>query len=431
VAVVSLLLSRETTPISDTMCFRTWNDLIISLPNKTVKWCCKTIETPQQRKDTTFDLNILETQGLNFLLNHPVVTNRKSELSTGIQCTDCSDCWESEAESGASTRTISSRDNKFLMDQNLDITKDLVQYIEIELTNKCNMACNYCWEGLSTRWQKETGIRFPDTDDAIFDKVLELLNQYWEQTLKDKEIITFSILGGEPFFTNHMYKFIEEFIVNINDTARESQQIILTVTTNSNFPKHKYNKFIELVKRTPNIRYEMQISGEALGKKSELIRWGLDFNKWDRNVDLFFEQSQQIPNLILGFAPAHNSLSLPYFKDFLVYLNEKISKFNYSDEILMHHNWVQQPDWMSLLALDPKHAEAVQEQIDYLDLMPGIFGNGGKRRYITILKSMKAIVEAEVSKERRQEANKQFKILEKRRKISFSEHFPHYHELIE
>ena len=108
----------------------------------------------------------------------------------------------------------------------------------------------------------------------------------------------------------------------------------------------------------------MQLSGEALGRKSELIRWGLDFKKWDDNLDLFFQQAKEVDNLILGFGCAHNSLSLPYFKDFLVYLNDKINKFDFQDTgIIMHSNWVDNPEHLAVSALDPKHAEEIQEQI--------------------------------------------------------------------
>ena len=100
---------------------------------------------------------------------------------------------------------------------------DNFKFIEIELTNKCNMACAYCWAGSSTRWQKEIGQRFPDTDDAMFDKLLVILNDYWLKALKGKHHVNFSLLGGEPFFTDHMYKFIEDFMVNINDTKRKEQ----------------------------------------------------------------------------------------------------------------------------------------------------------------------------------------------------------------
>lgn len=414
---------------ADTMCFKTWNDLIISLPNKTVNWCCKTELTEDQRAEVTFDLDILEAKGLDFLLNHPTLQKRKYELSNGIQSADCSGCWKSEEASGTSTRTEHIRKNNPLFNKKLDLSSDLFQFVELELTNKCNMACAYCWEGQSSRWQKETGRRFPDTEDAIFEKVLQLLNEWWNSTLKHKDFITFSLLGGEPFFTNHMYQFIEEFIVNINDTITDGQEVVLVVTTNLNFPKHKYDKFIELVKRTPNIRYEMQLSGEALGKRSELIRWGLDFDKWNQNVDSFFKQSKETKNLILGFGCAHNSLSLPYFKDFLIYLNEKINKFDYDKEIIMHHNRVQDPLWLSVLGLDPSHTNTIQEQIDYFIDMSGTFDD--KQGYISVLRDMKSMVSGKVSTEAKQLAKKQFEILEKRRKISFSDHFPHYHELIE
>ena len=217
-------------------------------------------------------------------------------------------------------------------------------------------------------------------------------------------------------------------MVNINDTKREEQIVVITVTTNLNFPRHKFDKFIELVKRTPNIRYEMQLSGEALGRKSELIRWGLDFNKWDDNLNLFFKQAKEIDNLILGFGCAHNSLSLPYFKDFLVHLNDKITQFEFDKDIIMHQNWVDNPEHLAVSALDPKHAGKIDEQIDYFKNMPGNFVN--KQKYVSLMRTIKALVESEVPENTKKSAEFQFKKLEDRRKISFAEHFPHYSELI-
>ena len=63
----------------------------------------------------------------------------------------------------------------------------------------------------------------------------------------------------------------------------------------------------------------------------------MSHNTW-LNLDLFFEKSKDIDNLIIGFGCAHNSLSLPYFKDFLVYLNDKINKYEYDKTILFYRN---------------------------------------------------------------------------------------------
>ena len=430
--------------LEQSMCFKTWNDIIISLPRKNVKWCCKTVMNKNDEDATTFTLDTLTE---DFLFNHPVLQRRKWELSGGTRSEDCTFCWKSEDAGGRSVRTEYTKNYDFHMKR--DLRKSLqhpkkriayhqkmrrfdnMKFIEIELTNKCNMACVYCWGGSSTRWQKELGQRFPDTEDLIFDKVIKILNSYWDHSLKDREHVNFSLLGGEPFFTEHMYKFIEEFMVNINDKMdpKSEQRVVITVTTNMNFPRHKFDRFIELVKRTPNITYDMQISGEAIGKRSEIIRWGLIWDTWDKNLDLFFEKGKELPNLLVGFGCAHNSLSLPYFKDFLIYLDDKLKLHNYKNKIHMHSNWVDNPAHLSVSALEPHHAKAIDEQIDFLNSMEVDMYQ--KEKYMSLMETMKSIVESPVDPNIKGEAWIQFKKLEDRRKISFAEHFPHYHELIE
>jgi sulfatase maturation enzyme AslB (radical SAM superfamily) len=445
-------ITKSTTPINpnihnlkNTMCFKTWNDLIISLPQRTVKWCCKTKLTPEQDKQVTFDLDILERDGLDFFINHPVLAQRKYDLSGGTRSPDCIGCWRSEDVSDRSVRTEYTRNFDPLWIHRLEKTdnhpKKAVQFnqelqdydgfrfIELELTNKCNMACVYCWEGSSTRWQKETGNRMPDTDDAIFNKVIDLLNEYWEGDLGKHDYVNFSLLGGEPFFTDHMYQFLEEFVVNLNDTKRKEQVILITVTTNLNFPSHKFDKFIELVKRTPNIIYMMQLSNESVGRRSEIVRWGLNWDTWDKNLDAFFVQAKENKNLSMGFGCAHNSLSYPYFKEYLEYINEKVIQHEYTREITMHTNWVDNPEYLSVRMINPDMEYIAQEIIDYFE-NEFTANVRQKAKYINVLKTLKSHVLAEVDEYHKKEAYKSFEGLEKRRNISFVEHFPHYNDLI-
>jgi len=431
--------------LSKTMCFKTWNDMIISLPQRTVKWCCKTQYTEEQQKQLTFDLDILEKEGLDFFVNNPILTQRKYELSGGTRSDDCVGCWKTEDASGSSVRTEYTKNFEILWKRRLEKAAhhpkkaiqfhqemqqhDGFRFIELELTNKCNMACAYCWEGSSTRWQKETGNRMPDTDDAIFSKVIELLNEYWEGDLGKNNYVNFSLLGGEPFFTNHMYEFLEDFIVNLNDTKRTEQRIVVTVTTNLNFPKHKFDKFMELVKRTPNIQYQMQLSNEAVGKRSELIRWGLNWNTWDNNLDAFFTESKKHKNLILGFGCAHNSLSYPYFKEYLKYINEKVIQHDFQRTLIFHTNWVDNPNHLAVNMIDPNMSDVAQEIIDYFEneFTANVYQ---KSKYTNVLRTLKRHVESTASDEDKENAFKQFKILEDRRKISFVEQFPHYNSIV-
>ena len=430
--------------MKNTMCFKTWNDLIISLPNRTIKWCCKTQTPPEYDEALKFDLDILEEQGLDFFVNHPVLKQRKYDLSGGTRSPDCAGCWKSEDISGESVRTTYNNQyqpmwkRRFEMSQNhpkksiqfhQEMQKhDGFNFIELELTNKCNMACVYCWEGLSSRWQKEVGRHHPDTDDKIFDKVIELLKEYWHSSLNHHQKVNFSLLGGEPFFSNHMFKFIEDFVIEINDTKKDFKEVEITVTTNLNFPKSKFNKFLKLVERTPNITYNMQLSGEAVGKRSEYIRWGLNWDNWMQNIDAFFINSKRLNNLVVGFGCAHNSLSFLYFKEWLELIENKVIEHDFKRPIYMHHNWVDNPFPLSVAMIDSKHLDTIDDIINYYDNMQAKIVP--KSRYRSLLETLRSHVASDVSDNDKEDAFRYFDTLEQRRNISFSDVFPHFSELI-
>ena len=411
----------------DTMCYKTWNDIIISLPKKTVSWCCKTNLTAQQTKETTFDLDILSTQGIDFLFNHPILQKRKNDLATGVRCPDCHVCWESEDRSGQSHRTLYTKtyESKESFTGEFDYDTPAT-FIELELTNKCNLACVYCGPQLSSRWQKELKQRHPDTEDEIFHKVMELFTEYCNTKLTNEPYINISLLGGEPFFTDHMYIFLEylsKFHVN------PEQEVTVTITTGMAFPEKKFTKFIELIERTPNIIYIMQLSGEAIDERAELIRWGMDFKTWNNNLDMFLTESARLKNLVIGFGCAHNALSLPYFKDFLVYINKKLAKHEYKSLVWFLINYIEEPQHLSISMLNSHHADAVTEQIEYMENeMTNLYK---KDEYITMLRSLRnQILNANITPEMKQNASKEFEMLENRRGVSYKSEFPHFDEII-
>ena len=412
----------------DTMCYKTWNDIIISLPKKTVSWCCKTNLTAQQTKETTFDLDTLNTQGMDFLFNHPILQKRKNDLATGVRCPDCHVCWESEDRSSQSHRTLYTKtyESKESFTGEFDYDTPAT-FIELELTNKCNLACVYCGPQLSSRWQKELKQRHPDTEDEIFHKVMELFTEYCNTKLTNEPYINISLLGGEPFFTDHMYIFLE-YLSKFH--VKPEQEVTVTITTGMAFPEKKFTKFIELIERTPNIIYIMQLSGEAIDERAELIRWGMDFKTWNNNLDMFLTESARLKNLVIGFGCAHNALSLPYFKDFLVYINKKLAKHEYKSLVWFLINYIEDPQHLSISMLNSHHADAVTEQIEYMENeMTNLYK---KDEYITMLRSLRnQILNANITPEMKQNASKEFEMLENRRGVSYKSEFPHFDEIVE
>ena len=79
--------------------------------------------------------------------------------------------------------------------------------------------------------------------------------------------------------------------------------------------------------------------------------------------------------------------------------------------------------------LDPHHAAAVTEQIEYMkNEMTNLYK---KEEYIDMLISLrKQILNANVTPEMKRDAAEEFKSLEDRRKVSYKSQFPHFDEII-
>lgn len=400
------------------MCFKTWYDLTIDLPEKYFYWCCKTIRTKEQIDPTRFDVDNIS---LDYIINNPIIKNRKKELLTGVRSIECADCWNNEDASGSSFRTAYYGNANLHKLSPVDLrnieNQDLTRKIELVLTNKCNSACVYCWEGLSSRWQKETKKFFDDTDDIIFEKVIEILKEYWETELHKKSYISFSLLGGEPFFTDHMFYFIDNFI---NKLDIQNQRIDVEVTTNLNFTKKVFDKFINAISKNTNVNYNLIASGEAIEDKFEYIRWGSKWNTWDSNFDIINHYAEQLPNLTVSLGSAHNYLSLPYLKDFLSYIETK----NIKKPVALVANWVEFPYPLSIRMLNHEHIHNIDECIEYLNSMKTKLIR--KDAYIAALKTMKNMINTDVTNDDVKASRTFFKNLEQRRNISFSDVFPHF-----
>ena len=140
---------------------------------------------------------------------------------------------------------------------------------------------------------------------------------------------------------------------------------------------------------------------------------------------MFLTESTRLDNMVIGFGCAHNALSLPYFKDFLVYINKKLAKHEYKSLVWFLINYIEEPQHLSISMLNSHHADAVTEQIEYMENeMTNLYK---KDEYTTMLKSLRnQILNANVTPEMKQNASEEFKMLEDRRKVSYKSQFPHF-----
>jgi hypothetical protein len=189
------------------------------------------------------------------------------------------------------------------------------------------------------------------------------------------------------------------------------------VTTNLNYNSSLLEKFFDNIKDS-KIRYNIIVSAESIEDKFEYIRWGSKWETWDRNFDMLLAKKLECENVTITIGSAHNFLSVPYINDLLNYIENKKIKF----PIQLSSNWVEFPPELSVKNLQPHHKLNIDDAIENVRNMKTKIIN--RKQYINTLTSIKNQVGT-------RNLDKSFyDVLEKRRNISFSDVFPHFHELV-
>ena len=342
---------------SSTYCNRSHTDLTIDLKNKNVLWCCKS-NIPEQEQ-VTFDINNLD---YDFLFRHPLLKERNTAMDNDIQHHHCDGCWVAEKNSnGKSSFRISHvpRNNEHKLG-----------FIEVVITQTCNMTCKYCDSKYSTKWAKLTGQEIVNVDQALLEKTCELLKEYYISELKTVPSLTFNIVGGEPMMNQNTDYFVENVIDFISKNKHfENQQVTLMITSNYNFDKKILHKYLDYVDTYSNIYFLHHVSNEAVGPRAEFIRTGLDYNKWIENLTDTFKkmQSQEKQTLSVAFGCAHNVLSFPYFEEFLREIQTVADETNLDKMVYFFPNVIRDPKFLDVCFLSNEFKQAAERMLKYFN----------------------------------------------------------------
>ena len=215
------------------------------------------------------------------------------------------------------------------------------RYLEVDFGRVCNFKCTYCGPDYSSIWSeeikqhghyklpfKELYYGYNETDNA---HILQrednpYTDAFWEWFPEAKKHLdTLRITGGEPLLSKHTFKVLEMLCEN------PEPELELSINSNANPPEKLWNRMIELVNDlTQNNKikkFTLYTSCEAYSGQAEYIRWGLDFELMQQNVEQFLEQTH---GTRVVFMTAFNVLSIPSFTDFLKYVLSLKKRFNYN-----------------------------------------------------------------------------------------------------
>lgn len=229
--------------------------------------CCRYGKISEDQNPTAFPKQPLKTFSDTFYSDTWKELRRKS--MAGEYEDGCSKCYEEEKKGIRSLREIA---NEMMSKDKMDvrtIMKDKekgdwsdvlnfietpkLTYIEMNLGNYCNLACNICSSSLSTKWEKDDRrLSHSGFERKVYKPDTELKIEYKKEDYENVERIKF--VGGEPML-HPKFTSVIDFIIETGYAKNISLQIF---TNASWIPKEK---IVNRLKQFKKVRISLSIDG--------------------------------------------------------------------------------------------------------------------------------------------------------------------------
>jgi hypothetical protein len=455
--IISIINQPNITDPVNTVCDLKWNYPIFNFGRNEYRTCCRSPANLVADSE-------LDELGVNAFTNHPREIQQRLDLIKGKKIDHCSHCWKLEDNNMKSPREPR-RFHYWMMgrgfiDENLEYDKNKVEdsltkinsidhpsllstapdMVEISLGNTCDMKCMYCSHHYSSQWASER-IKYGEIKESDYlrefpkssDKFKDTF-WLWFKSVR-LHIRTLGIIGGEPLITPEFYPLIQQLTESVREISEfRKKKITLFFVTNMNTNDKYFDKFIEaLPALTETFNVEILISQESVGKKSEYIRNGLDWNTFDKNVNKLLSFSEL--KFDVSFLPTMNILSVSSIADFVNYLIDLQGK--YTRPIAIRQNVISDPHWQSPNLLTPDFSKYINSAIDIIesnyDLLSVVDNRYGKwDEFVFFLERLSSGIENnEKNNEHRKKFAEWFDTYDVRRRTNLVETFPEYREFYE
>ncbi len=297
------------------------------------------------------------------------------DISRQIRRPECHVCWSAENKGVFSHRQLGN-----------ELWKDKKQnHLEIYYESTCDLACVYCNQGFSTKWQMELqNSKFPTPQyfktlggnalkptPAHLDFILNEIKRLALDTYQNN-IASVTLLGGEPLLhTVHKSTLIDEVLKQYYLHARPEAEFWLSLQTNGNTPLKLMEQTIATLNqyktKYKKLKISIGLSFESIEENYEFVRYGAKWETFRNNIILWSQQ-----DVDFTVQTAINSVALVHLPRFLEFTNE----FSKSHRpINLRINPVSYPKSLSLCWLDKSFKKYIDESMSYLTAHPIYFDN--------------------------------------------------------
>lgn len=240
----------------------------------------------------SFGFKLEQAENLESIINNKKVIEIRSDFLNGKESSFCERCWEIEKYAEDSFRKIAndtfSISEKNISNYSTEITFDDIEYLDITLGNKCNLACRMCnpysssllakqWISIDRHSKTSELIEF---DRQTKDKILEIIK-------RSPNLSLIYMLGGEPL-VSEFHDEIVDYLINTN----RAKDITLHYSTNLHVD---ISKRLEAWSHFKKI--DLNISIDGSNETYEYIRWPGKWSKITTNLNALREYCTRYDNI--------------------------------------------------------------------------------------------------------------------------------------
>lgn len=218
--------------------------------------------------------------------------------------------------------------------------------LEVYFDNICNMACLYCWDGFSSKIQKENldfG-RFEKNGVIIDNRAKKVPDQHqleqalWQWMRKNAGVLKrMHVLGGEPFFQPQFDDCLDFF------DHHPCPDLEFNVVSNLNINPNRLQKILakiqSLLDQRKIKRFDLTASIDCFGTEQEYVRHGLNLDQWKTNFQLLVNESW----ITLNINQTLSGLTIKTVPELLTWLNplrESREIGHYFSTVVMTHDFL-------------------------------------------------------------------------------------------
>jgi MoaA/NifB/PqqE/SkfB family radical SAM enzyme len=325
---------------SNTFCSMVWDHAFID-PTGRVKPCCRFADKFRPRE------NNLHQKTLTDIWYSEWMQELRSDMLAGKQVPGCIRCYEEESAGKSSLRERYHKNKSLPIDQLVDLENPKIRWIELAISNDCNLACRMCDSRYSWKWFEEEKLIYGKTYNTLEKSKSDIGLIY--PFIKDLVHIKFT--GGEPLMTPDQWVFIDQLL-----EQRDCSEIYLNYSTNCTImPKDKW------IEKWLKFKYsEFALSFDSCDTlESEYIRYPAKYSTTESVTLSFLDLKKRYPDKFrISLRSTISILNVWMMPETLEWWESN------DDDMIMNPTHLTYPRHLSVTVLPPDLKKMVIEKFD-------------------------------------------------------------------